>query len=57
MTPATFVAALADYHLSAVFNPYVDHCPAHDRADAARRRRANLGSFLEAALTAHVDTL
>jgi hypothetical protein len=57
MTPATFVAALADYHLSAVFNPYVDHCPVHDRADAARRRRANLGSFLEAALTAHVDTL
>jgi uracil-DNA glycosylase len=40
-----------------VFNPYADCCPAHDRADAARIRRRNLVRCLDAALTAHVDTI
>jgi uracil-DNA glycosylase len=57
MTPAKFVTALAEYRLAGVFNPYAEHCPVHDRPDASRRRRANLRSFLKAALAAHVDTL
>ncbi|MGE0281383.1 MAG: uracil-DNA glycosylase [Rhizobiaceae bacterium] len=57
MTPAKFVAALADYQLSGVFNPYADLCPVHDRPDATKRRRANFSGFLKAALDAKVDTL
>ena len=57
MTPDKFVAALADYRLNGVFNPYADLCPVHDRADATKRRRANFGGFLKAALAARVDTI
>lgn len=57
MTPSAFVSDLANYQLTAVFNPYAERCPVHDRADAARRRRANLRGFLEAALAARVDTV
>lgn len=57
MTPASFVTILAEYQLAAVFNPYAERCPIHDRADAAKRRRTNLRAFLEAALAAHVDTI
>jgi uracil-DNA glycosylase len=57
MTPAKFVAALADYELAGVFNPYAEVCPVHDRADAPKRRRANFSGFLKAALDARVDTL
>jgi uracil-DNA glycosylase len=57
MTPAKFVAALTDYRLAGVFNPYADVCPVHDRADAAKRRRANFKGFLQAAIAARVDTL
>jgi hypothetical protein len=57
MTPAKFVAALAEYQLAGVFNPYTDLCPVHDRPDATKRRRANFGGFLKAALAARADTL
>jgi hypothetical protein len=57
MTPAAFVASMADYKLARVFNPYADLCPVHDRADATKRRRANFRRFLKAALNARVDTL
>lgn len=57
MNPAKFVTALADYQLAGVFNPYNDFCPVHDRPDATKRRRANFGAFLKAALAARVDTL
>lgn len=56
-TPASFVAALAQTHLSSVFNPYADCCPVHDRVDAARVRRRNLEHCLDAALAARVDTI
>jgi uracil-DNA glycosylase len=57
MTPQGFVAALAHTHLPAVFNPYADRCPVHDRMDAADRRKKNLQIFLEAALNSHVETI
>jgi hypothetical protein len=57
MTPSGFVSHLANYQLTAVFNPYAEQCPVHDRTDAAKRRRANLRAFLNAALTARVDTV
>lgn len=56
-TPKSFVQALAEIHLPAVFNPYADYCPACDRVDAARVRRRNLIRFLEAAIATHVDTI
>ena len=57
MTPSNFVAALADVRLPAVFNPYSDCCVVHDRVDAARLRKKNLVSFLEAALKGRVETI
>lgn len=56
-TPNTFAQALAETHLPSVFNPYADCCSTYDRADAARIRRRNLVRCLDAALTAHVDTI
>jgi hypothetical protein len=53
----SFAVALAETRLPSVFNPYGDHCPVHDRPDAARVRKRNLVSCLEAALAAHVDTI
>ena len=57
MTPRAFANALAELDLPAVFNPYRDVCPHHDRADAASVRRRNLRRCLEAALDEHVDTI
>jgi Uracil DNA glycosylase superfamily len=57
MTPSAFVSDLANYQLTAVFNPYAERCLIHDRADAAKRRRGNLRAFLEAALAESVDTV
>ncbi len=57
MTPRAFANALAELHLPAVFNPYRDVCPYHDRADAAAVRRRNLRRCLEAALDEQVDTI
>lgn len=56
MTPDKFVAALAQYQLPGVFNPYADFCSVYDRSDAIKRRRANFRAFLKAALAARVDT-
>ncbi|WP_298362416.1 uracil-DNA glycosylase [uncultured Bradyrhizobium sp.] len=56
-TPKSFTQALAETHLPSVFNPYADCCATYDRADAARVRRRNLVRCLDAALTAHVDTI
>jgi len=57
VTPSNFVAALAHVRLPAVFNPYSDCCAIHDRVDAARLRKKNLESFLQAALTSRVETI
>ena len=57
MTPSDFVAALSRVRLPGVFNPYADCCNVFDRADAARRRRKNLETFLEAALDHDVKTI
>ena len=57
MTPKRFVDDLADIRLPAVFNPYSDRCEVYDRADAARRRKRNLASFIEAALDHRADTI
>ncbi|WP_242187232.1 uracil-DNA glycosylase [Sphingomonas sp. CARO-RG-8B-R24-01] len=56
-TPKSFVAALASTRLDTVFNPYSDHCPAHDGANAPAVRRRNLETFLEASIAARVDTM
>jgi hypothetical protein len=57
MTPDQFVSALSSLDIPSAFNPYSDRCPVHDRADAPRRRRANLRSFLEGALACGTDTI
>lgn len=57
MTPSAFVSALADMRLPSVFNPYVDRCSVHDRADAAKTRRKNLEAFLNGALKEKVETI
>ncbi len=57
MKPSAFVEALSTVQLDAVFNPYSDRCPLHDRADAPRRRRANLRGFLEAVADDEVDSI
>ena len=56
-TPKTFTAALSQISLPAVFNPYRDCCPIHDRADAAQLRRRNLLRCLESAIDAKADTI
>lgn len=56
-TPKTFTAALSEMSLPAVFNPYRDCCPIHDRADAAQLRRRNLLRCLESAIEAKADTI
>lgn len=43
--------------LPGVFNPYAECCDVFDHADAARRRRKNLESFLEASLDWNVKTI
>ena len=57
MKPIAFVEALSTVQLDAVFNPYSDHCPLHDRADAPQRRRANLRRFLESLADDEVDSI
>lgn len=57
MTPSAFVQALSAVQLDAVFNPYSDHCELYDRADAPKRRRANLRSALEAVTGDEVDSI
>lgn len=57
MKPSAFVDALSAVHLDAVFNPYSDRCPVHDRADAPKRRRANLRAFLESVCDDEVDSI
>lgn len=57
MTPSSFVDALSNLSLDNVFNPYSDICPVYDRADAARYRRTNLRTYLNASLHIGVDTI
>lgn len=56
-TPHSVVAALSSIRLRAVFNPYADRCPEHDRHDAPRIRRRNLVRYLEGALKTRADTM
>lgn len=57
MSPLTFVRALGRIRLDGVFNPYGERCGLCDRADADRRRRANLRALLDAALHTRIDSL
>lgn len=57
MKPSAFVEALSAVQLDAVFNPYSDRCEVYDRADAPKRRRANLRAFLEALSDDEVDSI
>jgi hypothetical protein len=52
-----FVDAVASLRFENCFNPYVDFCSVHDRADAPRRRAAQLSSTLVNALSAPVDAI
>lgn len=53
----SFIDALSAVQLSNVFNPYADHCPLHDRPDAAWRRRQNLELSLSMAVELRVRTI
>jgi uracil-DNA glycosylase len=57
MTPSNFVKALSTVQLDAVFNPYSERCDLYDRADAPKRRRANLRGFLDAVSATGVDSV
>lgn len=57
MTPHSFVRTLSRIRLDGVFNPYGERCGLCDRADADRRRRANLRTLLDAAIHMRVDSL
>lgn len=57
MNPGQFVSALEAISLPSVFNPWRDHCPIYDVADAAARRRQNLETYLKTALSAQVRTM
>jgi len=57
MTPAAFINELGGIRLDAVFNPYSERCDLHDRADAPRRRRANLRACLDASLNKKIDSV
>ena len=57
MTPHSFVRTLSRIRLDGVFNPYGERCGLCDRADADRRRRANLRTLLDAAIRMRVDSL
>lgn len=57
MTPSSFVKALASLSLENVFNPYSDTCTVYDRTDAARCRRTNLRTYLNASEHIGVDTI
>lgn len=53
----TFVTRLASVKISNVFNPYCDRCEVHDLADAARIRRRNLETILNARQAAKIDSI
>lgn len=57
MSPHSFVRTLSRIRLDGVFNPYGERCGLCDRADADRRRRANLRALLDAAIHMRVDSL
>ncbi len=57
MRPAEFVDELASLHFDAVFNPYAERCPVHDKPDAPLIRSDNLRTFLAAAFDAGVDSV
>lgn len=53
----SFTDALSSVQLRNVFNPYSDHCPLHDRPDAASLRRKNLELSLSIAIKLRVRTI
>lgn len=57
MTPASFVQALAAIRLPNVFNPYVDQCGVHDRANAPALRRRALRTYLESIMALGSNTI
>ena len=56
-TARLFVDQLASLTFDNVFNPYVDACPDHDRADSPAIRRNNLSVVIEAALANGVESI
>jgi hypothetical protein len=52
-----FVDALSAISLHNVFNPYADQCKTHDRQGAAKVRRANLKTYLDAIQHIGADTI
>lgn len=46
---ARFVSKVRSLKFANAFNPYLDRCPVHDRADAPAKRAAALRAILEAA--------
>jgi hypothetical protein len=54
---ARFVSAIRSLKFDDTFNPYLDRCPIHDRADAPRRRSATLRAILDAAASRGVHSV
>jgi len=52
-----FVGQLKGVRFANVFNPYRDHCPAHDLPYACKIRRRNLSKVLTAAMSSGVDVI
>ncbi|MGH9877795.1 MAG: uracil-DNA glycosylase [Nitrososphaerales archaeon] len=57
MNSVEFVKALSEIRLKAVFNPYRERCPIHDRADAPTIRRTNLLSVIQEAMRIKVESI
>jgi hypothetical protein len=52
-----FVAQLSKVSLPNVFNPYADHCQAHDRPESPAIRSANLKRYLESAIAEGIESV
>jgi hypothetical protein len=54
---ARFVSTIRSLSFDDAFNPYLDRCPIHDRADAPAKRSAALRGILEAAASRGIHSV
>lgn len=57
MNSEQFVDQLSNISFPDVFNPYHDHCSAHDHSESPAIRRLNLKRYLEVALSYGVESV